>query len=166
MFICKSNSARSIAAECIARHRADPSCGLLFYSAGTNQGAEIKDPVRCALARAGYPLEGIRSKSLLDLLQQLADTRIDYIITMCCEAQSELQANMSIRAALQQSAPCGTQILHLPFEVSAPTDSCRRQGLTGCEPEASVHYDAMVQTIESFVQPLPADLAQARPLVL
>jgi hypothetical protein len=29
-----------------------------------------------------------------------------------------------------------------------------------------VHYDAMVQTIESFVQHLPADLAQARPLVL
>jgi len=38
------------------------------------------------------------------------------------------------------------------------------QGLTGCEPEASVHYDAMLAVIQDFVEHLPHHLGKAAPI--
>ncbi len=53
---------------------------------------------------------------------------------------------------------------HLAFEVQGPTEACRRQGLTGCEAEASVHYDAMLAVIQEFVEHLPDYLGKATPI--
>jgi protein-tyrosine-phosphatase len=187
VFVCKSNSARSIAAECIARHTTSRLWGatgspdeaspairgpqvwpeLKFYSAGTRlekQPGAIKEAVSRALVRAGYPVEGLQSKSIEVLMQELGGSPIDYIVTMCCEAEGDLHNNASVRAALRQCEPDGAQIRHLSFEVAAPTDACRQRGLTGCEPAANVHYDIMLQTVECFVATLPDGLRQARPL--
>lgn len=177
VFVCKSNSARSIAAECIARHttsrrgspdEASPQDGpvLKFYSAGTRlekQPGAIKGAVSRALVRAGYPVEGLRRKSIEVLMQELNGAPIDYLVTMCCEAEGDLHNNASVRAALRQCEPDGAQIRHLSFEVAAPTDACRQRGLIGCEPAANVHYDTMLQTVEGFVATLPDGLRQAHP---
>ena len=64
VFICKSNSARSIAAECIAAATARHAENYRFYSAGTARADGIKEPVQRALSRAGYSLDGLRSKSI------------------------------------------------------------------------------------------------------
>jgi hypothetical protein len=64
VFVCKSNSARSIAAECIAAGHARHSVDFRFFSAGTGRADGIKEPVQRALRRAGYSLDGFRSKSL------------------------------------------------------------------------------------------------------
>jgi hypothetical protein len=37
-------------------------------------------------------------------------------------------------------------------------------GLTGCEAEANVHYDAMLKTIQEFVENLPEHLRKAAPI--
>jgi hypothetical protein len=64
VFVCKSNSARSIAAECIATATARHAENYRFYSAGTARADSIKEPVQRALCRAGYSLDGLRSKSV------------------------------------------------------------------------------------------------------
>jgi protein-tyrosine-phosphatase len=64
VFVCKSNSARSIAAECIAAATARHAENYRFYSAGTARADGIKEPVQRALCRAGYSLDGLRSKSI------------------------------------------------------------------------------------------------------
>jgi len=169
VFVCRSNSARSIAAECIARCLKAPGgkTALRFYSAGTSLGkpGAVKAAVSRALVRAGYPVEGLQSKSIEMLLEELGGAPIDYLVTMCCEAEGDVKSDASLRAALRQCAPTG-EILHLPFEVAAPTDACRQQGLKGCEPAANVHYDSMVQTVEAFVATLPDAIKHARPLLL
>ena len=53
---------------------------------------------------------------------------------------------------------------HLAFEVQGPTEMCRREGLMGCEPEASGHYDAMLGVIQEFVEHLPRHLQKAAPI--
>eukprot|EP00960_Hanusia_phi_P068300 766808-Hanusia_phi.AAC.3 len=167
VFMCKSNSARSVVAECIAKKKwQGPECHELdgcpcpgwegakktFYSAGTQIKKEsltstgIKVGVTKALERAGYDILGLRSKAITSLTEELGHRRIHYgirafarrpcserfaVVTMCCEAEGDLKCNVAVRRALGLDGANALVPKHLSFPVCAPTDACRREGLTG-----------------------------------
>ena len=139
LFVCTHNSARSVAAECVARKWAEErGRRVRCYSAGTRGSGEIKEAVRRALERAGYSLEGLRGKSLEGLISSgEVEGHITHVIAMCCEGASDIQ-EPRMRDLLSK---LGEEVKHISYEVAAPTTLCRQEGLCGDELEANVHYD-------------------------
>jgi ArsR family transcriptional regulator, arsenate/arsenite/antimonite-responsive transcriptional repressor / arsenate reductase (thioredoxin) len=86
IFICTGNSARSILAESLLRHKA----GARFnaFSAGTRPtGAPNSLAIRLLQAR-GHDINGLRSKSLDEFLGEDAP-QMDFIFTVCDSAANE-----------------------------------------------------------------------------
>jgi arsenate reductase len=80
LFVCTHNSARSIMAEALLRARGGDAFEVA--SAGTEPG-EVRSLTLRVLAEAGLPIEGLRSKSVAELSDQV----FDYIITVCDSAR-------------------------------------------------------------------------------
>lgn len=85
LFVCTNNAARSQLAEALLRF-AD-SERFEAFSAGTQPG-EIDPRTFAALDHLGIETSGLRSKSL----DEFADQRFDYVITLCDKAAQECQA--------------------------------------------------------------------------
>jgi arsenate reductase len=86
LFLCTGNSARSIMAEVLLRHRG----GTRFraFSAGSHPKAQVNPYALDALVRAHLPVEGLRSKSW-DEFGAPAAPRMDFIFTVCGNAAAE-----------------------------------------------------------------------------
>jgi arsenate reductase (thioredoxin) len=80
LFVCTHNSARSIMAEVLLRHHG--GAGFEARSAGT-EPAEVRPLTLRALADAGLPIDGLRSKSV----EEFAGQSFDYVITVCDSAR-------------------------------------------------------------------------------
>ena len=86
LFLCTANSARSIIAESLlnalggGRFRA--------FSAGSHPSGRVNPLAVDVLARAGYPVEGVRSKSWEEVAVEGAPP-VDFVITVCDNAARE-----------------------------------------------------------------------------
>ena len=80
LFVCTHNSARSVMAEVLLRHKG----GGAFHvsSAGTEPGA-VRPLTLRVLQEGGFDTSGLRSKSVDEFLGQ----RFDYVITVCDQAR-------------------------------------------------------------------------------
>jgi arsenate reductase len=85
VFVCTHNSARSIMAEVLLRHKG--GADFEVYSAGTEPG-EVKPLTLRVLQEAGLPTEGLRSKSVNELIGQ----RFDFVVTVCDSARQSCPA--------------------------------------------------------------------------
>ena len=161
IFVCRSNSARSIVAECVARARCAATSSperqrLQFYSAGTvaPPPREIKAGVRAALERAGYSVAGLRPKYVGRLLEtELRGRPVHCFVTMACDAEADLRRDQAV-LSLDGVAP-----LHVDAAIPAPT----RPDVTA--EEAAALYDGLVRDVEAMMAGLPALLGGARPLL-
>jgi len=82
LFVCTHNSARSILAEALLRHKGGDRYEA--FSAGTQPG-QIRPYALQVLAEAGIPTEGLHSKSV----GEYVDHRFDFVITVCDRARQE-----------------------------------------------------------------------------
>ena len=80
LFVCTGNSARSVMAEALARHKGGDDFEV--HSAGTDPRGVNPLTLR-VLAEAGIDAAGARSKSVAEYLGQ----EFDYVITVCDEAR-------------------------------------------------------------------------------
>lgn len=83
LVLCTGNSCRSILGEALINHLA--SGRFCAYSAGSHPVGKVNPNALQTLARHGLPTEGYSSKSWEDL----GDTRIDIVITVCDSAAGE-----------------------------------------------------------------------------
>ncbi|MDT7526687.1 metalloregulator ArsR/SmtB family transcription factor [Pseudidiomarina sp. GXY010] len=88
LFLCTANSARSLLAEAIMRQFADPED--VIASAGTAP-AQINPAVISTLSAMNIDTSGLRAKHL----DELADSRFDYVISLCDRARHECQSDYS-----------------------------------------------------------------------
>jgi arsenate reductase (thioredoxin) len=82
IFVCTHNSARSVMAEVLLRHRGGHAYEV--HSAGVEPGSINPYTIR-VLEEAGLPTDGLRSKSVSEYLGQ----RFDYVITVCDSARQQ-----------------------------------------------------------------------------
>ena len=80
LFVCTGNSARSLIAEALLRHRGGPAFEV--SSAGTEPKGVNPYTLR-VLAEIGVDASFARSKSVTEFL----DERFDYVITVCDQAR-------------------------------------------------------------------------------
>ncbi len=108
LFLCVSNTARSLMAEAILRQLA----GDRFepYSAGLRQGIAVAPETFAVLEEAGYDTTGLRSKPVDEYLGSLHPA---YLITMCDVSESDCP----------KTWPMGTQRMIWPVD-----DPARIQG--------------------------------------
>jgi arsenate reductase len=141
LFLCTGNSCRSQMAEGWARHLHGDV--LEAYSAGVAPSKLNPDAVR-VMAEAGVDISGHRSKHL----DELADRRIDYVVTVCDHAHETCPV-----------LPRHTLVLHRAFEDPPHTAA----NLTDEEERLAV-YRRVRDEIRAFVETLPETLAsEAKP---
>jgi arsenate reductase (thioredoxin) len=80
LFVCTGNSARSVMAEALLRHKGGPDFEV--HSAGTEPRG-INPLTLATLAGAGIDGSWARSKSVNEFLGQ----RFDYVVTVCDQAR-------------------------------------------------------------------------------
>lgn len=80
LFVCVHNSARSLMAEALLRHRGHGTFAPL--SAGTEAGVVNPLTLR-VLSEAGIPIDGLSSKRV----HPLVGAQFDYVITVCDPAR-------------------------------------------------------------------------------
>lgn len=83
LVLCTGNSCRSVLGEALFRHLG--AGRVQAYSAGSRPVGRVNVHALAALARHGLPTEGYSSKSWDDL----ADTAMDIVITVCDSAAGE-----------------------------------------------------------------------------
>jgi len=86
LFLCTGNSARSVLAESILRK--DGAGRFRSFSAGSSPKGAVHPMALRVLAEAGYPNDGMRSKSWLEFAQAGAPA-MDFVFTVCDNAAGE-----------------------------------------------------------------------------
>ena len=86
LFLCTQNSARSILAECVLNRMG--AGRFEGHSAGSHPAGRVNSGALELLARAGHPIEHLRSKSWHDFASPGA-VQMDLVITVCDNAAAE-----------------------------------------------------------------------------
>ncbi len=86
LFLCGANTSRGLMAESVLRGLADDQ--FAAYSAGVTPAYAVHPLTLETLADAGYPTDGLHSKSVAAFEGRLAP-RIDFIITLCDDLTGE-----------------------------------------------------------------------------
>jgi arsenate reductase len=87
LFLCTGNSARSILAEAIMKHKGRPN--FTAYSAGSHPSGAVRPEAIAQLERAQLPTGGLRSKSW-DEFAQPGAPKLDFVFTVCDNAANEV----------------------------------------------------------------------------
>lgn len=98
LVVCTGNSARSILGEALLRHHGGDR--VRAFSAGTVPRGVNPLTLR-ALAEAGYPTDGYRSRPVTEL----AGERFDYVITVCDDARDACPVIPGAHRTLHWSLP-------------------------------------------------------------
>lgn len=86
LFLCTGNTARSILAESILRHEGKGR--FRAFSAGSAPKGEVNPLSLVTLEAAGYPTDGLRSKSWDEFASEGAPV-MDFVFTVCDSAAGE-----------------------------------------------------------------------------
>lgn len=86
LFLCTGNSARSIMAESILR--SEGAGRFRAFSAGSDPKPTVHPLAIATLERAGYPTDGLRSKSWEEFAAPAAPA-MDFVFTVCDNAAGE-----------------------------------------------------------------------------
>lgn len=132
LFLCTGNSCRSQMAEGWTRRLKGNI--IEAFSAGIETHGLNKLAVR-AMSEAGVDISRHRSK----LVDELADERFDYVITVCDHAHESCPL-----------FPGNTKIIHVGFD-----DPPRLAANAATEAEAMAHYRRVRDEIRNFVKQLP-----------
>jgi len=89
LFLCTSNSARSILAEAAMNHPAIGGGRFRAYSAGSHPKGEVNAFALEILAQHHLPADGLRSKSW-DEFARPGSPHLDFVFTLCDRAAAEV----------------------------------------------------------------------------
>src|SRR5579859_6309830 len=87
LFLCTGNSARSIMAEAILRHKG--SANFAAYSAGSHPAGKVRPEALRQIESARLPADGLRSKSWEEFSRPDAP-QLDFVFTVCDNAAHEV----------------------------------------------------------------------------
>ncbi len=87
LFLCTGNSARSIMAEAILKHKGNPT--FTAYSAGSHPSGAVRPEALKQIQLARLPTEGLRSKSW-DEFAQAGAPELQFVFTVCDNAAKEV----------------------------------------------------------------------------
>jgi arsenate reductase len=139
LFLCTGNSCRSQMAEGWARHL--KSDVLEPYSAGIETHG-LNPRAVAAMAEAGVDISGHRSTHL----DELADVKFDYVVTVCAHAHESCPV-----------FPGQAQVVHVGFD---DPPALSRDAAT--EDEAMGPYRRVRDEIRAFVATLPVALTAGK----